>query len=197
MFIFSWIALGSYQILDQVTRAKDIGQRKSHDLATIQRLGWRLSQDFRQVIKRPVKDENGEMRGWLVFEDEDYLIEFTRSGWTNPLQWPRSELQRVAYTIDYHPERDEPGSQYYNDESLYLLRYYWQVLDRALDTEPRVQAILPDVADFRTRFWDSENQEWSDAPVPGIGGASQVPRAFEVSVVLENEQVLNYIFRVL
>jgi len=196
MFIFSWIALGSYQILDQVTRARDIGQRKSHDLATIQRLGWRLSQDFRQVINRPVKDENGETLDWLVFE-EDYLIEFTRSGWSNPLQWPRSELQRVAYTIDYHPQRDEPDSRYYNDESLYLLRYYWQVLDRVIDTEPRVQAILPDVADFRTRFWDSADQEWIDAPVLGSSNANTTPRAFEVSVVLEDEQVFNYIFRAL
>lgn len=194
VFVFSWIGIGSYQILDQITRAKEISSVHSQRLATFQRLGWRLSRDFRQILPRKITDEHGDIRGWLLHESEDYLIEFTRTGWNNPLEWPRSDLQRVAYTIDYHPDHDETDSEYYKDERLYLLRYYWQVLDRTLESEPQVQAVLTDVADFRTRFWDRDNEEWSDAPITG-NDSMQMPLAFEVNIVLEDEEVLSYIFK--
>ena len=194
IFIFSWIGLGAYQILDQITRAKEISAVQSQRLATFQRLGWRLSRDYRQMVPRKITDEHSDEKNWLIHESEDYLIEFTRTGWSNPLEWPRSDLQRVAYTIDYHPKHNDSSSEYYKDERLYLLRYYWQVLDRTLDTKPRVQAVLANVADFQTRYWDRENDEWSDTPIPG-NGSIQIPLAYEVNIVLEDEQVLSYIFK--
>lgn len=195
IFIFSWIGLGAYQILDQITRAKETSLRQSDRLSSFQRLNWRLSQDFRQMIVRPIVDERGDKQSWLVHEGEEFLIEFTRQGWSNPLNWPRSDLQRVAYTIDIHPEHDDRNSDYYNDERLYLLRYYWQVLDRTQETEPRIQALLADVADFRVQYWDHTEKEWI-ASVDTVA-AEDRPAAYEVSIVLESEEVLSYIFRTL
>ena len=202
MFIFAWIGLGSYQILEQIIRSQAQNQLHSTQLASVQRMSWQLSRDFRQMVDRPVVDENGEAQPALTFEGEDSLIEFTRAGWSNPLQWPRSDLQRVAYRIDYHPESDDPDSEFYRDEALYLVRLFWRVLDRAIDSEPMQQAILRDVIDFRTRFWDSANDEWSDAVViaPAATGQNQNPRlptAVEVSVVLNSEDVYAFIFQVL
>ena len=59
MFIFAWIGLGSYQILEQIIRAQAQNQLHSTQLASVQRMSWQLSRDFRQMVDRPVVDENG------------------------------------------------------------------------------------------------------------------------------------------
>lgn len=193
MFIFAWIGLAAYQILDQIVLAQETTQKHSKQLARFQRVSWQLARDFRQMSLRPIVDENEDDLSFLETEGEDYLLEFTRGGWNNPLQWPRSDLQRVAYNIGLHPEVDDAESEFHDDEKLYLLRYYWQVLDRVVDSEPNIQAVLPDVIDFRARYWDKAGKDWSDTPL----STNELPQAVEVSIVLETEDVLSYIFRVL
>ena len=133
--IFSILGLGSYQLLQSVgdshARVRDSINsyiKLNQALTTIQR-------DFNQFLPRPVRDEYGEPLLAITFEGEDYLVEFTRGGWPNPSGRPRSELQRVAYNIDY-------------DEKV-LTRYFWLVLDRAEDSEPVVQKLLEGVTDFQ------------------------------------------------
>lgn len=201
MFIFAWISLAAYQILDQVVIAQETNQRKSAEVARTQRLSWQLASDFRQMVNRPIWNGQSNRLDPLLFESGDYLIEFTRSGWSNPLQWPRSDLQRVAYLLDYHPESGESNSEYYRDERLYLIRLYWQVLDRLEDTEPQMQVLIGGVVDFRTRFWDAKALEWVDAPMttfsaPAVS-AYDAPSAVEVSIVFESEDIMTHVFRVL
>jgi len=201
MFIFAWISLAAYQILDQVVIAQEVNQRKSAAVARVQRVSWQLASDFRQMVNRPVWQGQGNQLEPLLFATGDYLIEFTRGGWSNPLQWPRSDLQRVAYLLDYHPEAKDSDSEFYNDERLYLIRLYWQVLDRLEDSEPQQQVLIGGVVDFRTRFWDQATKEWGDVPVPTFESvavsAYDAPLAVEVSIVFENEDVMTHIFRVL
>ncbi len=202
MFIFAWISLASYQILDQVILAQDGNQRQSGVLSKSQRVSWQLAKDFRQMVNRPVYDENGDVLGPLVLNDGTNIIEFTRSGWSNPLQWPRSELQRVAYTVDYHPESDKPSSEFYNDDRLYLIRLYWQVLDRTLESKPQKQVMLGGIVDIRTRFWDAGSSEWVDVPLLNFAAQRDLiqyglPAAVEVSIVLDSEDVITQIYRVL
>tara|TARA_B110000879_G_scaffold10474_1_gene13517 strand:- start:304 stop:1029 length:726 start_codon:yes stop_codon:yes gene_type:complete len=201
MFIFAWISLAAYQILDQVVIAQEVNQRKSASVARVQRVSWQLASDFRQMVNRPVWQGQGNQLAPLLLETGDHLIEFTRGGWSNPLQWPRSDLQRVAYLLDYHPEVADSDSEYYNDERLYLIRLYWQVLDRLDDSEPQTQVLIGGVVDFRTRFWDAATSEWGDIPVPTFVSptlsAYDAPSAVEVSIVFENEDVMTHVFRVL
>ena len=201
MFIFAWISLAAYQVLDQVVIAQEVNQRKSAEIARTQRLSWQLASDFRQMVNRSVWDGQGNRLDPLLFESGDYLIEFTRSGWSNPLQWPRSDLQRVAYLLDYHPESGESDSEYYLDERLYLIRLYWQVLDRLEESEPQMQVLIGGVVDFRTRFWDAVALDWVDAPMPTFTSpavsAYDAPSAVEVSIVVESEEIMTHIFRVL
>ncbi|MGB2272259.1 MAG: type II secretion system minor pseudopilin GspJ, partial [Pseudomonadales bacterium] len=164
MFIFAWISLAAYQILDQVIVAQEVNQRKSAAVAREQRVSWQLGSDFRQMVNRPIWYGRDNRLEPLIFETGEYLIEFTRGGWSNPLQWPRSELQRVAYQLDYHPQSNDSKSEFYNDERLYLIRNYWQVLDRLGDSEPQQQVLIGGVVDFRIRFWDNAAADWSDLP---------------------------------
>ncbi|MDB2409590.1 type II secretion system minor pseudopilin GspJ [Pseudomonadales bacterium] len=201
MFIFAWISLAAYQILDQVIVAQEVNQRKSAAVAREQRVSWQLGSDFRQMVNRPIWYGRDNRLEPLVFETGEYLIEFTRGGWSNPLQWPRSELQRVAYQLDYHPQSNDSKSEFYNDERLYLIRNYWQVLDRLDDSEPQQQVLIGGVVDFRIRFWDNAAADWSDLPTTTFSAPAvasyDLPSAVELSIVFENEEIMTHIFRVL
>lgn len=205
--IFAFIGLASYQILDQVILAQEQNQRVSRTMSSSQRALWQIGKDFRQIVNRPIIDEFGQNAPALNASSNDYLIEFTRTGWSNPLQWPRSELQRVAYRIDYHPNSQDSDSVFFNDDKLYLIRSYWNVLDRTSESEPIDQVLMADVVDFYVRYWDIAAEEWSDAVVTAFGSTTgvsgpahphyDVPKAFEVSIVLKSDTVLTQIYRVL
>ena len=94
-----------------------------------------IQRDFNQFAPRVVRDEYGEVLPTIDFENEDYIIEFTRRGWRNPAGRQRSRLQRVAYSLDFEEET--------------LTRHFWEVLDRAEDSEPVSQLLLEGVTDFR------------------------------------------------
>ncbi|MEK9878048.1 MAG: type II secretion system minor pseudopilin GspJ, partial [Betaproteobacteria bacterium] len=64
--------------------------------------------------------------------DGYYVVEITRQGWNNPLQRPRSELQRVGYLVS--------GDR--------LERHVWFVLDRAEDSEPVIQPLMEGIETF-------------------------------------------------
>ena len=200
--IFAFLGLGAYQILDNIVRVEEQALRKSQEMATLQKVVWQLGKDFRLMAQRPIVD-GGDLKADIDLEG-DYLIEFTRRGWSNPLNWQRSVLQRVAYSIDSHPDRDDSESPYYNDESLYLLRHYWQVLDRDFDSVPLTQVLLKDASDFYVRFYNenasSDDDLWSDQilrkSLPSDTGQFLVPNAVEVNIVLGDSNLFSYIFPV-
>lgn len=198
LLIFSWLSLASYQVLDQVILAQEVNQRKSEQLRQYQRVSWQMARDFRQLVNRTVRDTNGDVLSALDIGSGDYMIEFTRSGWQNPLQWPRSNLQRVAYSIDYHPDYLEVDSPYYNDEQLYLIRAYWQILDRVPESKPLEQVMIGGVVDFRIRIWDSAAGTWLDqSSFATTGRDYKMPEAIEISLVLESNDVITQIYQVL
>jgi len=202
MFIFSWIGLGAYQILDQVILAEERNKVQSKRMAALQKASWQIGKDFRQMVNRPVRDNEGRLLPFLIIGGDENLVEFTRAGWSNPLQWPRSELQRVAYRVDYHPQSGDPESLHYGDEQLYLIRLYWTVLDRALDTEPYWQAILGGIADFDLQFWDRGQGEWSASLSPTFASGSSLqaydlPYAIEIQLATDDGQLLKKILRLL
>ncbi|MFT4767720.1 MAG: general secretion pathway protein J [Glaciecola sp.] len=131
-----------------------------------------LNRDLRQFSNRSLRDEFGAMQpalsgGPLAF----YPLSLTREGWSNSLQQPRSELQRVFY--------------YLEDDTLW--RAYYTVLDRAVDAEPKRMALLRGVNTLELRFLDAlENLEvdgdfvidtraWSRNWVADPGAGASVP----------------------
>ena len=135
MSIFAMLGLGAYQMLQTVADSHE-RVRSSADAFTGLNLAYSIIQrDFNQFAPRTVRDEYGEVRPTIDFENEDYIIEFTRRGWRNPAGRQRSRLQRVAYSLDFEEET--------------LTRHFWKVLDRAEDSEPISQLLLEGVTDFR------------------------------------------------
>ena len=125
--IFSLVSMmaGSllYQAVEAQTRATRLGDR----LIGVERGLTRVARDLAQSVARGVRDELGDKASAMRISAN--MIEFTRSGWSNPAQHARSELQRVRYSV-------EEGA---------LQREYWDVLDRAPESTPRSQQVIDKV----------------------------------------------------
>ena len=177
--ILSVLGLGAYQMLQTVVASND-RVRASSDGATDLNLAFSILQrDFNQFVPRPVRDRYGEPMAPLVFDNEDYVVEFTRGGWSNPAGRSRSRLQRVAYRIDYDEET--------------LTRHFWEVLDRAEDSEPISQLLLEGVTDFRvTGLTDDFISSLESEPGQG---KQTVPVGVEVVVAIEGAGEFERLFQ--
>lgn len=146
--IFSLIGLAAVTVLEEVSRITGQLKNTSAELEQLQRTHHRITRDIRQIIKRQIKDELGGARPAILGGQSATALEFTRQNWRNPLYDYRSELQRVAYHLE--------------DNNLY--RLYWQVLDRAPDSEPVRQLLLSGVHTFDVGFINGMGTEVSFWP---------------------------------
>lgn len=109
------------------------------------------------------------------------LVSFTRGGWSNPAGLPRSELQRVSYSI----------------EDGVLVRSYTTELDATLSTPPIKRKLIDHVRRFGLRFMDAGHNWQTQWPAPGAGGADEqikllrfLPVAVEVTIEVEDWGVI-------
>jgi general secretion pathway protein J len=126
--IFAFIGIISAQIVKRVVDNHQTLQERGDRLIEVQRAMHIIQRDVMQMVDRPVRDVLGDPIGNVLI-GADGMMEFTRTGWRNPLGAPRSNLQRVGYVV-------QDGS---------LFRAYWRALDRTPDSEPELQAMLSDV----------------------------------------------------
>jgi len=171
LVIFAVVAVMAYGGLSAVLNARERVLQSLERTAALQKAYVRLRNDLQQLRGRSARDGYGEPQGALAVLP-DGAVEFTRSGWRNPLGQPRSALQRVAYRLD--------------DENQ-LVRASWTALDRAQDTEPSLVVVLEQVEDIRWRFL--QGNDWRDAwPPAGASGATldEVPRAVEIVLTLKD-----------
>ena len=192
LFIFSWLSLAAYQMLDQVILTQAANKKASDALALNQRVNRQMAKDFRYMVDRPIIDEKGFQQPSLVLEGEESEIAFTRGGWSNPLGWRRSNLQRVEYQLDYHPEVNDDTSAFYNDERLFLIRKYWPVLDRIESTDFQRQVLMAGVSDIEFQFKSAADAEWDSLPQ-----SSAQPFAIEVTILFDDDEISSYIYRIL
>ncbi|AYC33512.1 type II secretion system protein GspJ [Pseudomonas cavernae] len=168
--IFALLGLGTYRMLHSVLRTDTATREQEQQLRELIRGMAAFERDLLQVVARPVREPYGDPRPALIGEGGDSpALEFTRTGWRNPVGTPRSRLQRVRWQLS--------GEQW--------LRRYWLVLDQAQDSQPQVQQALNGVTRFSLRYLDHEGQ-WSDAWPPGETssdeGLQQLPKAVEMVI---------------
>ncbi|WP_181296210.1 type II secretion system minor pseudopilin GspJ [Pseudomonas sp. Q2-TVG4-2] len=173
--LFALLGLATYRMLEAVLRSDEVVRAQETQLRQLGRAVWRLERDLMQAVPRPVRDGYGDEQnafvGQLAGFEGGAALELTRSGWRNPTGMRRANLQRVRWRL--------AGDT--------LERLYWIVLDRDLDSEPRVQQVLDDVIELRLRYLDAENS-WHEEWPPFVFGrgdpeeqARRLPVAVEVS----------------
>jgi general secretion pathway protein J len=148
--LFAVIGVISSQIVSRVIDNQRIMSERGDRLVAVQRAMHIMQRDIMQLIHRPVRDQLGDPVEPMLI-GADGLMEFTRLGWRNPLNQRRSEVQRVAYVTQ--------------DGDLY--RAYYQVLDRAPDSEPVLQQLLTDVEQIEFFALDVSGNEHSFWPLAG------------------------------
>ncbi len=171
--LFALLGLGTYRMLEAVLQSDEAVRAQELQLRELSRAVWAFERDLQQVVGRPIRDGFGDERntfiGQLDGEDGAPLLELTRAGWRNPTGLRRANLQRVRWRL--------AGDN--------LERVYWVVLDRDLDSEPRVQRVLEDVQGLQLRYLDEEavwHEEW---PPFDFGRGSPENAAERLPIALE------------
>ena len=178
--IFAVLSVMAYGGLSTVLTARTHVAQALDRTAALQKGYLRLRNDFQQLRARPARDGYGEVQPALLVQP-DGGVEFTRSGWRNPLSQPRSALERVAYRLDDRR----------------LMRQSWRVLDRAQESTPVEVAVLDQVEELAWRFLDAK-LEWHDAWPPAattVGSApAPPPLAVELTLQLKDLGEVRFLF---
>ncbi|MDT8384604.1 MAG: type II secretion system minor pseudopilin GspJ [Gammaproteobacteria bacterium] len=181
--IFALLAAMSYSGLNSVMLARQVTNQHAERLTQLQMVFLWLGRDVEQAIDRSIRDEYGDLQAAMLgVETGRYQLELTRTGWRNPAGRARSDLQRVAYGL-----RDGE-----------LVRVYWNVLDRAQDSQPLESVLLDGVDKLELRFLDSANN-WQTSWPAGQTGGQAIPgsaRAVEVTLETTAEGRITRLFRV-
>lgn len=175
--LFALLGLATYRMLESVLRSDEATRLQEQRLRELNRAIASFERDLQQAVPRPIRDGYGDERSAFIgqqgAEDGQSIVELTRSGWRNPTGLQRANLQRVRWRL--------------NEQT--LERVYWVVLDRDLDSEPRVQRVLEDLEDMRLRYMD-EQGGWRDEWPPfdfnrgsPQTSAERLPVAVELSFV--------------
>lgn len=172
--ITSLIGLGSWQLLNSAIRTNTLTQSRLEEFGELQRAMLFIKRDLQQVAARSIRDEYGDYQPALTSRNQFYALEFTRAGWRNPLQDLRADLQRVAYEL--------------TEDS--LARNYWQVLDRAQDSQPLSRVLLEGVESLSFRFMNQSggwSSEWppdrEDTADDKLLKYNDIPKAVEMTLM--------------
>lgn len=173
--IFAIVGVMAYRGYAESAANAERARDQSRRLQAMQLAVRTMVNDFRQLAPRPVREPVGDGYRAALMRDTsgNGLVEFTRSGWSNNAGTPRGTLQRVAYAL----------------ENRKLVRYYWNVLDRTLATEPVRRELVDRVDRVELRFMDASRQwvdGWPPQGAPGDGGLRLRPLAVEIVIEFED-----------
>ena len=170
--VISALALGGLNaIITQQTLAKENMLR----LAELQRTVRLVTNDFRQLFPRFVRDELGQSAEppLVTGLTGDFVVRISRGGWRNPARFnpettfSRGTLQRVQYRL----------------EDDVLLREYWPVMDHTLGMEPRSESLIDGVNEIKIEYLDLESawhEQWP--PLQALAATSfPYPRAVRIT----------------
>jgi len=167
MSIFAIIGLAANQMLRTASTIHDQVEVRSADYLALVKAITVLERDISQFVPRGIRDEFGDYRPALAINNGAFVLELTRTGWRNPLGFPRSSLQRVAYSL--------------TDQT--LSRHFWLVLDRAEDSQFISQEILSEVMDFQISIIDVDGNR--EVFFEQETGANTLPLGLELRISTE------------
>jgi len=204
LFIAAVMFAIGYGAINQALQNRGTISRHQQSLVQLESAMQIMEQDFVQLAPRPVRDPGGN--GYLPClqgspssaasdtsdtssaaatsdtDDSDSdtatpLVILTRSGWSNPIGVPRTELERVAYVLDN-------GT---------LVREHWDVLDATLSSLPVKRNLLKHVRSVSFQYM-SITHSWVDNWPPTATSGENVQdslyrmRPLAVQVVLDTQQ---------
>ncbi|MEM7431691.1 MAG: type II secretion system minor pseudopilin GspJ [Pseudomonadota bacterium] len=176
MAVFAILSVVAWSALNNAFISSEIVGDRMDRLQSLQQTMRFLSSDILQSAPRPIRDELGDSYKPAIMSvaGNEFPLELTHGGWTNPAGLPRATLQRSAYRIE-------------DDQ---LVRYHWRVLDRTYANEPITQVLLDGVESLAFRFYDANGETSDSWPALAAGGGANPrsrPRAVEIILTLTGE----------
>jgi general secretion pathway protein J len=157
VLIFGMIGISAYSTLNAAQDAQATLRDRGERFLKLQRALTTFSRDYQQLAFRRVRDSYGDRLPVVqgVSDDEDSWIAFTRSGWRNPAQLPRSTLEHVRYAL-------EDGR---------LIRYSYLLLDQAQKPIVKKRVLLDGIKKMQLKFRpiESDNVERTLSDSNAIG----------------------------
>lgn len=174
--MFALLALAGQRLLSTAVDVRRQGQAHAQQLQQLARAMALLESDLEQAIVRPLQLADGSAEPALLSQADGNGLQFTRAGWDNPLQQPRSNLQRVRWWADADG----------------LQRGVWMVLDRAEQDVLYPQRMLDGASQVQWRYLDARGN-W--LPAWPAGSQAPLPRAVEVQFSHPRHGVLRRVLR--
>jgi general secretion pathway protein J len=178
--IFAIVAVLAYGGLGTVLDQRILTEESAERLAELQKTYLIVQRDIEQLVPRTIRDEFGDEQAAISGAAR---FQLTRGGWRNPLNNPRSSLQRVGYAT----------------QEQQLIRYSWLVLDRAQDSEPREQVLANGINNIRVRYLLADNswqEQWPPEQLTqGEPDLDELPRAVEMTLEHEHFGEIRWLFQ--
>lgn len=183
MAVFSILSAMAYSGLQVVMDTKRHSEIQADRLVELQTAFMMIGRDIEQTVSRSVRDGFGDVQPAMQGgEFGTVLLAFTRAGYTNFLNKPRSSLQRVAYRLE-------------DDE---LKRLSWPMIDQDFGQDPIERILVKNIEEVEFRYFDDSDQAKDQWPASDFEEKSLValPVAIEVKFTIEGMGELRRLFRV-
>ncbi len=184
--VFAIMSLMVFTGLTSVLTSYSHAKEKTEQLTELQAAFTLITRDIEQAIARPIRNSYGDPQDPMINGGEAIgtVLEFTRTGRPNPATLPRSNLQRIAYTLDDNQ----------------FVRLSWAVLDRAPESEPLETLLLTKVKSASVRFLNKDmewQEDWPTKTKQEINdGVVKIPHAVELTIESETWGEIQRLFRV-
>ena len=194
----------AYRALTSAVDSVEQINEATEQLNAIDRVFQLLSTDFHHAVNRPWVDVYGQQQpafdalfgdrlaqsGAVVGGVDNWIIRLVRSGWANPLERQRSNLQLVGYRLT----QDEDDT-----EKTVLWRDYWAVVDTADVPIVKQRRLLDGIEELQLRFLPADvdnlgDNNWITGWPPRVGKSTPLPLAVEMIITVEGIGEITRIF---
>ena len=179
--IFTIISTASYFMLDGLFTAQSRVENSSDRLVELQRWLIISERDMMQmapaVLSAPTDSDTDSKEQALSYNADPLQLTFSRRGWSNPLGYKRSELQRVEYRLDHGQ----------------LVRYSIPMLPLTGSVGKEKKPLLLHVNAASAQFLDQTGQ-WQGGWTPPPEHMERLPRAIDLSVDIEGVGAVQLLF---
>jgi len=148
--IFTIVSTAAYSGLQNSLKAEENFSAAMKDLEAVQMSITLFQRDVMQLSPRTVRDAYGDYEPAIFLVDGKELV-FTRGGNFSSLKLDRTELTRVAYSLQ-------------NEQ---LIRSYWRQLDSTQGDQPLGASLLRNVTGLQIRVLDQNGIWHLDWPLAG------------------------------
>ena len=184
LFIFSLISVGATSALTSSLRGQTQMQERLDEISDLENMRALVRGDMASVILRTRREPYGNIEPYVMQSGGETLLDFTRTGRSNPMGDPRGDLQRIAYLFQ---------------DGQFIRRSYSQV-NPAPQSGHIDRILMSDIAEAKLQLVSYNSALSIESSLEGyalqIEKTDKVEGAIKLTLVLENEQTLTQYFEI-